>query len=386
MLPLEGIRVLDLSRVLAGPIAGRTLSDLGADVVKVEPPDGDISRLWGRSIAGVSTYFAQQNCGKRNICIDLLQPGGPALVAQLAATADVLIENFRPGVLHRFGLDWPELSAHNERLIMLSISGFGQDGPESQRAAYASIIHAEAGAIDQSDNIDPIDLPVSAADVLSGMHGVIGIMAALRVRDAVGRGQYIDLAMVDAMTFSNDLIVHSLDDTPMGESIRGEVWNTAAGPIMLTGGLRWIWHCLSTSHGLSDQTPKDAPVDVKVASRRQIITDFLCSMSGRDDVIAALDQANLPWGELRQRRAVIESPTLRARDSIVDIDDRAGSTRKVVRTPYRMSMSDTSEVGIAAHRGEHNQAVLTEWLDASADDLDTWHSDNVIQTDEWAAR
>ena len=119
--PLEGVKVLDLSRVFAGPIAGRTLSDLGADVVKIEPPDGDVTRLWGRKAAGLSTYFTQQNCGKRNVCIDLRADDGPELVRRLAAHADVVIENFRPGVMAKFGLDWSALRRVNPQLIMLSI-------------------------------------------------------------------------------------------------------------------------------------------------------------------------------------------------------------------------------------------------------------------------
>ena len=166
--PLAGLRVLDLSRVFAGPVAGRILSDLGADVVKVEPPDGDVSRNWGRKIAGLSTYFVQQNVGKRNICVDLNHPVGVAIVQELATKADIVIENFRPGVLASFGLDWAGLSVINPRLLMLSISGFGQEGPESRRAAYASIAHAEMGLIARGPELDGAgmhDVTFSAADV-----------------------------------------------------------------------------------------------------------------------------------------------------------------------------------------------------------------------------
>ena len=284
--PLEGVKVLDLSRVFAGPIAGRTLSDLGADVVKIEPPDGDVTRLWGRKAAGLSTYFTQQNCGKRNVCIDLRADDGPELVRRLAAHADVVIENFRPGVMAKFGLDWSALQRVNPQLIMLSISGFGQDGPESQRAAYASIIHAESGILPEGvDDEMALDLDLSAADVLSGMHGVISVLGALRMRDAGGVGQHIDMAMIDAMTFSADIIVNVLDGARRSESINGEVWRTVDGPKMLTGGLRWIWHQLSTTAGLVDPAPKDADISEKIASRRKVITGHLCALpdQGRCD-------------------------------------------------------------------------------------------------------
>lgn len=376
--PLDGVKVLDLTRVFAGPIAGRTLSDLGADVVKVEPPDGDVTRLWGKKAAGLSTYFTQQNCGKRNVSIDLSAEGGPELVAQLADQADVVIENFRPGVMARFGLDWPALSARNPRLVMLSISGFGQDGPESQRAAYASIIHAESGILPPSVGGEmPLDLDLSAADVLSGLHGVIGVLAALRTRDATGAGQHIDMAMMDAMTFSADIIVNVLDGKRRGESINGEVWPTADGPKMMTGGLRWIWHQLSATAGLVDPTPVDSDIAVKIASRRHLIVDYLCGLPDRAAVIAALDSANLAWADVRECGEVLESPTLMHRGTVVDIDDRAGSTRKVIRNPYRMSTTDFSDIGVAAFRGEHNVEVLDEWLGVAAEGFDS------LGTDDW---
>jgi CoA:oxalate CoA-transferase len=385
--PLSDVRVLDMSRVFAGPVAGRAFADLGADVVKIEPPEGDITRMWGRKVAGLSTYFTQQNCGKRNVCVDLQQADGREIVARLAGEADVLVENFRPGVMARFGLDWSTLSKRYPELIMLSISGFGQEGPESQRAAYASVIHAEAGLVEPRGGgpvpLD-IDLSVSAADVLSGMHGVIAVMAALRVRDATGVGQYIDMAMMDAMTFSSDIIVMSLDGYRSSESVKGEVWPTAAGQMMITGGLRWIWHQLSTTHGLHDPTPRDAEVADKIASRTRIITEFLCSLPDREAVIRALEDANLAWADLRRGRDVIESPTLQARGSVVEIDDRAGGTREVIGSPYRMSVSDTSDPGVAAHRGEHNHEVLAEWLGCGRAEVDALAAREVLQTDEWA--
>ncbi|MFP6654618.1 MAG: CoA transferase, partial [Myxococcota bacterium] len=145
--PLQGLRVLDFSRVLAGPFAGRMLCDLGAEVVKLEPPEGDVTRAWGLDRGGLSGYYTQQNAGKESICIDLESSGATELVRRLANEADIVIENFRPNVMAKHGLSWEALSASHPSLIMLSISGFGQKGPESHRAAYASVLHAEAGIV-----------------------------------------------------------------------------------------------------------------------------------------------------------------------------------------------------------------------------------------------
>src|SRR3954447_2920976 len=141
--PLAGLRVLDFSRVLSGPYAGRMLCDLGADVVKIEPPEGDVTRFWGEVRGGLSGFYVQQNAGKRNVCIDLKSPAGQALALELCAEADVVIENYRPGVFERLGLAYDALSARNPAVILLSISGFGATGPERTRAAYATVIQAE---------------------------------------------------------------------------------------------------------------------------------------------------------------------------------------------------------------------------------------------------
>lgn len=381
--PLAGVRVLDLSRVFAGPVAGRVLAELGAEVVKVEPPEGDVTRLWGKKAAGLSTYFTSQNVGKRDICVDLTREGGPDLVAALAEQADIVVENFRPGVMARFGLDYAELSRRKEDVIMLSISGFGQDGPESGRAAYASVVHAETGLIEYEASSDPQDLSFSAADVLSGMHGVVGVLAALRVREQSGVGQHIDMAMMDAMAFSSDTFKNSLDGRH-AEKMGGEVYDTASGPMNIAGGLRWMWHTMSKTHGIIDPSPEGADVATKIAARRKAIVDYLCALDGRDEVTAALNAANLAWGEVKELGAVLESPTFEHRGTVAQIDDRAGGTRPIVRAPYVMSESGTPTPGVAPFRGEHNTAVLKEWLKMDQASIDRLVGDGVLLTDEWA--
>ena len=188
--PLAGLKVLDFSRVLAGPFAGRMLADLGADVVKIEPPEGDVTRLWGRRVAGIAGYFAQQNAGKRDLCLDLSRSGAAEFVARLAETADVVVENFRPGVMDRLGIGYEVLSTVNPRLVMLSISGFGQAGPESGRAAYAPIVHAESGVVARQvafTGTPAAELPLSVADTNAALHGLVGLLAALWARERTGQ-------------------------------------------------------------------------------------------------------------------------------------------------------------------------------------------------------
>lgn len=368
--PLAGLRVLDLSRVFAGPVAGRILSDLGADVVKVEPPDEDLSRVFGLRSGGMTAYFMQQNAGKRNVCVDLNHPEGPSIVAELAAVADVVIENFRPRVLASFGLDWPALSGRNPRLVMVSITGFGQNGPESERAAFASIAHAEMGLIARGPELGVgglHDLTFSAADVLSGLHAVIGLLAALRSRDITGAGQHLDLAMLDAVGFSDDAVVYNLDGIP-ATGLNGEVWDAVGGPICLAGGFKWVWHQLHDVIGVADPSPLDADVATKIRLRRETTSALFRSMPDRSTLIAMLEKAKLAWGNVRHGADVFESPTLQARNSVVTIDDRNGGTRPIFQSPYRYSDMASGVTGPARHLGEDNVSVLTEWLGLATGD------------------
>ncbi len=364
MRPLDGIRVLDLTRVLAGPFATRMLADLGADVVKVEPPEGDVTRHFGVTRGTQSGYYTQQNAGKRGLCLDLGRPGGPDLVRSLAAVADVVVENFRPGVLASFGLDWAALSADHPELVMLSMSGFGQDGPESQRAAYAGIIHAESGFLARQARLTgapPDDVQLSVADTTTGLHGLVGLLAALRMRDATGVGQHVDVAMVDALLVSDDYTHWAVDgaDAPRGG---GEMWDAPGGPVIVMGDFRWVWRCAHERLGVADPTPPGASLGEKVRLRRAAWAAYVAGFEDRSALLAALDRANLAWGDVKTTDEALASPTLAHRGTVVDVDDRAGGRRRIVGTPYHLSGAETGVRGPAPRRGEHNAEVLGEWL------------------------
>ena len=243
--PLAGLRVLDLSRVLAGPYVGRLLSDLGADVVKVEAPQGDQSRFFGDVRHGLSGFYTQFNAGKRNICVNLQMPEGVRLVLDLAGRADIVVENFRPGVMERLGLGADVLLERNPAVIVLSISGFGQHGPSAGRQAYASVVHAETGLMSRQaalDDTEPRDLALAAADYYAALHGMIAVLAAVRLVAATGRGQHIDMSMYDAMLTSDDYAHSYLDQQPVAR-VGGEIWSAPGGPIVIPGLLynTWAW-------------------------------------------------------------------------------------------------------------------------------------------------
>ena len=379
--PLEGVRVLDLSRFIAGPFCGRLLADLGADVVKVEPPSGDVTRLFGVVRNGLSGLYLQQNAGKRNVSIDLKQPGGIELVEKLAEKADVVIENFRPGVLDKLGLGYAALTAKNPRLIMLSITGFGQEGPEANRQAYAPIIHAESGWIGRIGEMHgtPLrDSVMSFADSIAGLHGIVALLSALYLRTQNGQGQHLDIAMLDSWLATDDYLHYMLDGAERPVSQGGEVWNAPGGPLMLNRTLPHAWKLLRAAHGITAEEPEGADRATKERVRRAAIDKWMHSFATRDDLKRALEKADLAWGEVRTSANLLDSPTVAARGVAALVDDGADGQRLVAQSPYKFSNAESGVRGGAPKLGQHNAEVLTEWAGLSAADIDRLNEGAVL--------
>ena len=379
--PLSGLKVLDFSRVLAGPFAGRMLNDLGADVVKIEPPEGDVTRLWGRVVGGVPGYYHQQNAGKRNICLDLRAAGARELVLELVAEADILVENFRPDVMPRLGLGYDVLQAANPRLIMLSISGFGHGGPESHRPAYAPIIHAEVGLMDRTHRrtgAGRTELPLSVADTNASLHGLVATLAAVILRQRTGLGQHIDIAMIDATLVTDDQIHYELEDSEGTMGLPNDVWSAGPGPILVSADFRHLWRQLGDKLGLRDPAGADTPLDEKIRLRRAAVDAFIGGLATWEAVEAAMDKMNIAWGQVRPGARMADQPTVRHRGSIAQVDDRAGGTRPIPQSPYRYSDARSEVRGPAPHRGEHNTQVLVDWLGKAEADVATLYDQGVL--------
>jgi len=360
--PLEGLRVLDLSRAVSGPFAGRILADLGADVVKAELPGTDLAQAYGKVVRGRSGLYSQLNVGKRSIVLDLHRPGDVTRLLDLAAACDVVVENFRPGVLDRFGAGWPALSAVNPRLVMLSISGFGQDSHDAERAAYAPVIHAEAGLIGRQADLSgdpPADIAFALADTLAGLHGAIAILAALRLRDRTGTGQHIDLSMLEAMLATDDYTHYSIDEHPVWPA-RGEVWPAPGGPILISADRRYMWRQLKACFGLADPDP-DAPLEPKLRARAQAMAEWIAAHADRDALKRDLEAADLAWADVRHAGDVLAAPSVSGRGTIVEVTDGDGERRSVVRMPYRFSGAASGPVRGVPETGEHTDDVLRDW-------------------------
>lgn len=382
--PLEGLKVLDLSRVLAGPFATRMLSDLGADVLKIEPPEGDVTRHFGKSDEGVAGFYLQQNIGKRNVCIDLKADGARELVLDLCREADMLVENFRPGVMKRFGLDWESVHAVNPKLVMLSISGFGQTGPEAKRAAYAPVVHAETGLIARQAEISggpATDLQFSLADSYSSLHGLVGLLAALRVAEKTGEGQHVDIAMINVVHATDDYAHWALDGV-WPKPKENLVWDAPEGKqILIASDMKWIWIVLSKKAGLVDPTPKGADLETKVAARHQAVTDHILSYPSFDALTKALDEMNLAWGLVRKFGEESYAQTSVSPNGIlVDVEDDKANARRTVQSPYKFSSSQSGiKTGMRPpRRGEHNAEALKDWLGADAARLESLTKKGVL--------
>ncbi len=348
------------------------LADLGADVVKVEPPDGDVTRAWGVRTGGLSGFFVQQNAGKRNISVDLKAEGATELLLEMGAEADVVVENYRPGVMARLGLDYDAFKAVNPGIIMLSVSGFGQNSSWKDRAAYAPIVHAESGLLGRQARFDgaaPSDPMLSIADTNASLHGLVALLSALWMRERTNEGQHIDIAMLNTMTVTDDYSHNALDG---GTTVRlgGQVRPTGFGHILVSGELRSQWWQLNTAGKVSDGLAPDASLEDKIEARTRILEEWFASFDDRDELTGHLDDANMAWADVREPEDVFDTDIAIERRLSTEVDDRMGGTRRVVESPYRFSAATAGVRAGASFRGEHNHEALADWLGLEKSEVD----------------
>ncbi len=355
--PLPPWRVLDMSQAISGPYAARILSDLGADVLRIEGPRTDVTDLFGVVTDGRAGMYAQMNAGKRNVGIDLAVAGAADLIRDLAAHADVLIENFRPGVMDRLGLGYHRLSAANPQLIMLSVSGFGATGADAGRRALAPVIHAESGLLARQAELDdrePADLPLALADTMTGLHAAIAVLAALHQRAVTGLGQRIGLSMLAAVAASDDHAHAAIDGSAEPYSSRGTIWQAPGGPILIAAPPKHAWVMLSRRGLIADPAPPGSDLATKARLRQQAIRDWMLGFPDRQALIAELEGAGVAWAELRESADVFAD---QAHSTPIP-----GTSRRVAAMPYEFSAAAaTVRRGVAA-RGEHNSNALADWL------------------------
>ncbi|OHC96968.1 MAG: carnitine dehydratase [Sphingomonadales bacterium RIFCSPLOWO2_12_FULL_63_15] len=371
---LDGVRVLDFTSVMAGPFATRMLADLGAEVIKVESLEGDQVRARPPKRDGHSAYFGNLNAGKQSIACNLKSPEIIDLIKQLVATCDVLVENFRPGVMARFGLDFAALAAINSRLIYCSISGYGQTGPKALFPAYAPVIHAASGFdmvnLRYQDGADrPATSGIFIADVLGGTHAFGAIQAALYQRERTGQGQHIDLSMLEAMV---GMLVFETQEAQFPGDARRPLYTplkTNDGFIMVAPTSPRNFEQLSDAVGHPEW--RDDPRFLTNADRNAnwatllALTEEWTLERSAADAEAILSRHGVPCARYREIGELLDDPQLAARGAFAQVHDGAGAF-KVPNPPFRMSGSRAEARDHVARLGEDGAAVLGA-LGVSAD-------------------
>lgn len=373
--PLQGLRVIELARILAGPWIGQTLADLGADVIKVESPQGDDTRQWGPPFVEhkgeeSAAYFHCCNRGKRSIVVDFRTEEGQAIVRELIQDADVLIENFKLGGLEKYGLDYASLSALNPRLIYCSVTGFGQTGPYAARPGYDFLVQGMGGAMSVTGAADgePQKMGVAFADIFTGLYGVIGIQSALTERERSGRGQQIDLSLLDSMVgvMANQATNHligGLNPTRMGNAhptiVPYQVFATDDGHVIVAGAndgqFKRLCDVLEVPELASDE--RFLSNSGRVQNREVLVALLAGKIAAweKQAFLVALEKAGVPCGSINTVAEVFADPHVKARGMQIEPEGMPG-----VRTPLVFSESSLALHKASPKLGEHTDEVLQE--------------------------
>lgn len=376
---LDGILVVDLSRAVAGPHAGMMLGDLGARVIKIESPGGDDSRHWGPPfVGGESTYFLSVNRNKESVVLDLKSDAGTATLTALLERADVVIENFKVGTLARLGFSEERMRDLNPRLVILSITGFGHDGPEATRPGYDQIAQGEAGlmSVTGSSSADPQRVGVPISDVLAGLYGAFGIVAALYDREKTGVGTTVRTSLLAATVGAH---VYQGTAQTVGHSTghaRGNhhpslapygLFRAADGPIQIAVGTEGHWQSLCAILGIEPEDRFATNAD-RVTRHRELVEVLEAALASREsiEVLAALESAGVPAGKIRTMDEVYSWDQTRSQGLVIDVDHATLGSIEIPGPSLRW-FDANGEITPTAHLapptlGQHTQSVL-EWLE-----------------------
>ena len=395
--PLKGLRVLDLTRVLAGPTCTQMLGDLGAEVIKIERPGaGDDTRGFAPpTMPGTSesAYFVGVNRNKRSVTLDIAAPEGQAIVKRLLADCDILVENFKVGALAKYGLGYAQLHAEFPALIYCSITGFGQTGPYAQRPGYDALIQAMGGVMSLTGEPDglPQKVGVPVADLFAGLYGCIGILAALRHRERTGQGQQIDIGMLDA--HAAWLANQGMNYLATGENparlgnqhpniVPYQVFPTADGHIVLSIGNDPTFKRFCDAFGI-DHLPSDPHFATNAArvENRQLVTETLTPVMRQHPTawwVERLERLSIGCGPINRLNEVFADPQVQARNTVVEMAHGSGSKVKVIANPVRLSETPADCRIPPPRLGEHTDEVLHDLLGIGPDEITRLREKKVV--------
>lgn len=394
--PLEGVRVLELGQLIAGPFCGQYLADFGATVVKVEPPGiGDPMRQWGSTDKnGNTVWWPVIARNKKSITLDLRKPEGQEVARQLAAEADALIENFRPGTMERWGLGWESLEKINPQLVMVRITGFGQTGPYASRAGYASVCEAMGGMRYVAGYPDrpPVRMGISIGDTLAGMHGAMGAMMALHERTRSGRGQMVDSAIYESVMTVMESLIPEYEKTGRirersGSRLDGiapsNAYPCADGRDVIIGAnqdtvFRRLCEAIDRPELADDRRFNDH----QSRGQHQALLDDIISkwtqQHSADDVVEKMVSAGVPAGHVYRAPEMLADEHIQARDSVVWLDDPKLGQIPMQNAFPRLSRSPGEIQHTGPSLGEHTDSILQEWAKLDAEMIKTLRNDGVI--------
>ena len=394
--PLAGLRVLDLSRVLAGPMCAMSLADLGADVTKVEHPSrGDDTRDWGVRVGRSNTsYFNSANRNKRSISLDLQSPEGQKIAQQLAAQSDVVIQNFKVGGAEKLGLGYEQLSALNPRLVYCSISGYARSGPEAMRPGYDLVVQGESGlmAMNGEEGQGPLKFGVAAVDLFTGMYSAQAILAALYERHSTGRGRHVQMALYDCglmitSYYGMEALLKAGDPPKFGNAhpsiVPYGVFEAADGPLVITVGnndqfQRFCNEVIDRPEWATDE--RFATNTARSAHRHVLmpLVHEVLRQRPRAQLLAQLTAAQIPCGEVLGLLDALQSERTASAGLLHRFDDSEAGAQSVLAPPYAMDGERLPVRLPPPHLGEHTDAVLGEQLGLGADAIAALRAQNII--------
>jgi crotonobetainyl-CoA:carnitine CoA-transferase CaiB-like acyl-CoA transferase len=403
---LDGVRVLDLSRVLAGPWAGQLLADLGADVIKIERPEsGDDTRAWGPpwladadgAATTESAYYLAANRNKRSVTVDLGAPEGQGLIRRLVTKADVLIENFKVGGLARYGLDYASLIDVNPRLVYCSITGFGQTGPYAERAGYDFLMQGMGGLMSLTGRADgtagegPMKVGVALTDIMTGLYATVAIQAALAHRERTGKGQHIDLALLDVQIAclanqASNYLIGGVTPKRMGNAhpsiVPYEDFPTSDGYMIIAVGNdgQFVRCCAVLGHPEWAEDDRFARNPRRVQHRKELIAMMRGVTVTRTtgEWIGIMEAAGVPCGPVNTIDQVFADTHVQSRNMRLEMTHPLAETLPLVANPIRLSESPVQYRHVPPMLGAHTDEVLDAWLGLSADEIGALRAAQVI--------
>ena len=378
--PLAGVRILDLSRVLAGPFCTMQLADLGAEVIKIENPDGgdDTRQFKPPEAGGEAHYFLAMNRTKKSVALDIRTPAGQDVIHRLAATSDVLIQNFRVGVMARFGLDYDSIRERYPQLIYCSISAYGQTGPWSDRPGFDPVLQAESGMMSYTGELerDPLRHPLAIIDTFTALYATSAILAAYIARQRTGRGQHIDIALLDtAMAVQTNAaqsyIVSGEDPVKMGNSHPSAVpvglFHTQTGPFYIAVGTQRLFARLCEAVLERPDILADARFATNPARQRNraalfALLDEIFGADTREHWLARMVEAGVPAGAVRNLSQAVESPEVAARAMVPTVEHPTAGELRLLGSPLKLSDTPTVAPVAPPLLGQHTEEVLRDLL------------------------